>query len=997
MHNKSFLLILQVASALLLLHPVQSSGAPKPSSSVYTQRPDDPYAVYFEAQSGTDVTAVLQATINDLKQEQNFGIVFIPEGKYIISNTIYIPNAIRLIGYGKRRPEFILADNSPGFQTADPSDKGEAKYMFWFTGGVVRDEKYVRDAGAGTFYSALTNIDLRIGKGNPCAVALRTHYAQHCFISFCDINIGSGKAGLFDVGNEMDHVRFFGGDYGIYTTKTSPSWQFTMLNTEFEGQRKAAVRSQEGGWIIKRMRVKNTPVAFEIDPARHDKLFMEDCILENISDAAIVVSEPDLSPNQVSILNTSCSKVPVAVRYRNGRAPVKAPAKVYRIDSFTLGLHQDDMAAEPEFRGVCNMTSLDRLPALPEDDIPAIPSMDRWVNIATLGAVGDNATDNTEVFRKAIEKYDVIYVPQGDYVVTGTITLRENTALIGLNPISTQLVLHESTPAFSGFGAPVPLLETPCGGKNFVSGIGINTGGYNYRGVGIKWQAGAGSYLNDVKFLGIHGTMKRPSKNADDSTPRITRIPPSISTPDNPVPYLGKDKAWDNQHWSLWVTNGGGGVFKDLWSADTYATSGILISDTDTPGTMYEISVEHHVRNEVTLRGVSNWKLYGLQLEEELRESPDVQQIEIQDCHNLFFANLYLFRVIWIETPLRQALRLWGDNSGIEFYNLHNFTQMRLTTDVVAHDVNSGLSVFPWELTRLSITGKETPLPKPRAAGIKKIVTGFEYLEGITADSKGNVYFSEQRMRRIYRLDAGTGKVTLVCDLPWPILSLGCDTRDNLLVCIKYVPQPGNAAEARAKTLPDAAGTTFSWWGNSGFEPRVFAIDPADPEESVKELPLVESASLKGVERVFLPSHRWRDLHDFEETLLSRPKYSFVAPDGKTIIPEYYDLLRSSALVMGEPGKALYTADEYNHCTYKTEIGPDGSVKAVSRFASVGEFSSVPGPGGKVFVADGLIYVYDAGGKLEKTIRLPERPASIICRNGRLVAAARTSLYEIQL
>ena len=100
---------------------------------------------------------------------------------------------------------------------------------------------------------------------------------------------------------------------------------------------------------------------------------------------------------------------------------------------------------------------------------------------------------------------------------------------------------------------------------------------------------------------------------------------------------------------------------------------------------------------------------------------------------------------------------------------------------------------------------------------------------------------------------------------------------------------------------------------------------------------------------------------------------------------------------MGEPGKALYTADEYNHCTYKTEIGPDGFVKAVSRFASVGEFSSVPGPGGKVFIADGLIYVYDAGGKLEKTIRLPERPASIIYRNGRLVAAARTSLYEIQL
>ncbi|WP_431211583.1 hypothetical protein ACQ86N_38065 [Puia sp. P3] len=63
----------------------------------------------------------------------------------------------------------------------------------------------------------------------------RTHFAQHSYISHVDIFIGNGKAGLYDVGNEMEDVRFFGGDYGIYTTKPSPGWPFMMVDTSVRG------------------------------------------------------------------------------------------------------------------------------------------------------------------------------------------------------------------------------------------------------------------------------------------------------------------------------------------------------------------------------------------------------------------------------------------------------------------------------------------------------------------------------------------------------------------------------------------------------------------------------------------------------------------------------------------------------------------------------------------------------------------------------------------
>jgi hypothetical protein len=135
--------------------------------SYYTQKPEDPEAVYFTPEnfaitndSKTDVSDLLQQAINQLKTDRNFGILFIPEGTYTISKTITIPPAIRLIGYGKRRPVIILQKNAPGFQAPDPEDKGKASYMFWFTGGLAEPGKDFRDAGAGTFYSAFSNIDL---------------------------------------------------------------------------------------------------------------------------------------------------------------------------------------------------------------------------------------------------------------------------------------------------------------------------------------------------------------------------------------------------------------------------------------------------------------------------------------------------------------------------------------------------------------------------------------------------------------------------------------------------------------------------------------------------------------------------------------------------------------------------------------------------------------------------------------------------------------------
>ncbi len=550
---------------LLACLPAQARQQPASpdGASFYRQRLDDADAVYFPASDGkTDVSDALQQAINAVKTQHNFGILFLPEGQYRISKTIYVPQAVRLIGYGKKRPEVILSKNAPGFQVADSSDKGQAKYMFWFTGGgITPPGAAVQDAGAGTFYSALSNINLRIGDGNPVAIALRTHYAQHSFIAHADIYAGNGKAGMFDVGNEMEDVRFFGGDYGILTTKPSPGWQFMMVDTYFEGQRKAAIRSREAGLTIVRLRARHVPTVIDVMPEFHEELFMEDCQFEQVSGPAINISREYNASNQVSLRHIDCRNVPVFAHFRERNTDVRGNGPLYVVKNFLHGLQMDSLRGAPAIHTIQDMQPLTAFPAPARKDIPAFPAIATWVNLKTLGAVGDGVTDDTKAIQAAIDQYPTIYVPQGWYRVSQTIHLRPNTALIGLTPIGTQFILENNTEAFGGFGGPKPLLETAKGGHNILTGIGLSTGADNTRAVACKWTAGADSYLDDVKFVGGHGGMERFTKDRKPET--------EAEKAARRRAWTAIDPSWDTQYWSLWITDGGGGTFKNIWTANT--------------------------------------------------------------------------------------------------------------------------------------------------------------------------------------------------------------------------------------------------------------------------------------------------------------------------------------------------------------------------------------------------------------------------------------------
>ena len=819
------------------------------AESVYKLRPDDAFAIYFSADASgkTDVSDALQEAVDRVKLQHNCGILFIPDGKYLISKTIYIPTSVRLIGYGTHRPQIILKDKAFSEPATPENSRGyigrrrpDARYMFFFTGNFAQGDARPSDASAGTFYSAFSNIDLKIGKGNTYAACIRSHYAQHCFVSHVDFEIGDGIAGVIEVGNESEDLRFFGGEYGVIAAGTSPGWPMIGVDYYFEGQRKAAIKSNDAIYTIVNMTVRNTPVGVDCSD-EIERLYLENCRFENVREAAVKIGNPGFHVNQFSLIDIWCKNVPVFASWPALGESKVAPSKTYRVKDFTYGVVQKDLAATPEYVTLFDAEQVASIPSATKV-IPLLPEMSSWINVRSYGAVGDGVTDDTEAIRAAMEAGSDIYFPCGMYRVSETIKMKPQVKFIGLHPYATQLVIAENTPAFGGFGSPVALLESSHD-LNFLNGIGINTGANNYRAVGVKWMCGEGSYLNDVKFVGGHGTM--------EIGPYVNRPwswgPRQISTPQNPIASQGKDIAWDTQFWSLWVTDGGGGIIKDVWTASSYATSGLYVSNTSTPTSVFCISLEHHVRSEARFDNVRNWKLYGFQTEEESREGLECQPVDMNNCENVMFAGTNTFRVIRVVTPWPYAFKVTNCKN-IVFRNFRNYGQVKQPHNYALADISKDLKILPWSFARATVSGDEAAADyaRPVFGKARRIATGFQFAEGLTSDGEGNVYFLECLQRRIYRYSPSTGSINLVTDIPFKPMELCCDADGRLIVVARYDPQPGLVIDGVADDVSKLKDENTDWsgWGNGGWGPAAYSIEPSDPDNTFTVLEKVPSASL---------------------------------------------------------------------------------------------------------------------------------------------------------
>jgi hypothetical protein len=935
------------------------AAAPAWAASYYTVRLDDPKAIYLEAKGDgvADDTAAIQSAIDRAVAQASYGIVLVPEGRYRITRTVNVWASVRVIGYGATRPAFVLGANTSGYQ--DPASE---RYLVFFSGGRPggRGGRGAGDASPGTFYSAMSNIDLEIGDGNPGAVGVRGTYAQHCFLAHMDFRIGSGLAGVHDTGNVMEDVRFFGGRYGIWTRTPSPGWQFTAVDAGFEGQRDAAIRETAAGLTLVRPQFRRVPTAVEIDDKFPDDLWIKDGRLEDVTGPAFVIGLERSARTEINMENVVCRRVPVFASFRESGKKVAGPGEMYEVKAFTHGLAFADIGATPNMRDTFETVALAAMPPAVPSDLKPLPPAETWVNVRSLGAKGDGVTDDTAAFRKAIAEHRAVYVPSGFYVIGDTLPLKPDTALIGLHPLATQIDLLDGTAAFQGVGAPKPMIEAPKGGTNLMIGIGVYTNGANPRAVGVKWMAGKDSLMNDVRFLGGHGTVNldgtrtNPYNNTHTADPDLNR-------------------KWDSQYPSLWVTDGGGGTFFDIWTPSTFAGAGMLVSDTATEGRIYEMSSEHHVRTELQFRNASNWRIYALQTEEERGEGGFALPLEIDRCSNLTFTNFHIYRVISSFQPFPYAIRI-SDSKDIRFRNVHHYSNSKVAFDATVRDETHGVEVRQREFAWLDVSGR-APAPKKQSARVEKLAGGFYNVSGGAVDAKGDYYFVDAHWQRIYKWSAASRQLSTVSDAPLEPVNLAFDKAGNLMV--------------------------VSYAGNG----TVYAFRPGAAMDQVTFLKPVDAAPRPGMTAV-KPAGEWRLARD------PRP-YQYVSPDGTTFLTagrdfvsgtiswgvKAADVIRTFGLAAAAPGKPFYVTSEAEVMTWRGTVGPDGNLTELQPFVENGGEGVTVGPDGNVYLAAGEIYVYSPAGKLLETIEVPERPLQVAFGgpDGKtLFIAARTGLYSVK-
>jgi sugar lactone lactonase YvrE len=571
-------------------------------------------------------------------------------------------------------------------------------------------------------------------------------------------------------------------------------------------------------------------------------------------------------------------------------------------------------------------------------------------------------------------------LPSGQYRVTDTITLRQDTVLIGLHPSVTRILLADSTPAFQGVGSPKPLLEAPKDGTNIVTGIGLSTNGINPRAVAAKWMAGSDSMMNDVRFLGGHGTID-PNATAAESSKIWKEIYNDTHSADS-----NPNRRWDGQYPSLWIT--GGGTFIDIWTPSTFSQAGLYISNTSTEGRIYQLSSEHHVRNEVALDHASNWQIYALQTEEERGESGFALPLDIRDSSNITLANLHMYRVVSSYQPFPHAITV-TNSKNIRFRNVHCYSDSKVSFDSAVYDQTYNTEIRQREFAWLTLSGRAPQIrAKKRSpvlaegAKVEKVASGFFNISGGAVDSSGNVYFVDAQRQTIYRWSAATRQLSKVRENPLDPVQLFFDKAGDLMV-ISYAGK----------------GTVYSF-------------KPGMSDDNITLLEAVPNVPRPGMTPV-LPVDYWRNENDFLEAISAKDPYQFVSPDGTTFFPAgegfvsgelYYgsklnDTLRAFGFMPAIAAQPYYVSDENGEKTYVGSVGVDGSISNLRLFAEQGGEGVTVDDKGNVYIAAGQVFVYNPSGDLIDTIEIPERPSQLLfggSDGSTLFVLARSSLYAVQ-
>ena len=277
------------------------------------------------------------------------------------------------------------------------------------------------------------------------------------------------------------------------------------------------------------------------------------------------------------------------------------------------------------------------------------------------------------------------------------------------------------------------------------------------------------------------------------------------------------------------------------------------------------------------------------------------------------------------------------------------------------------------------IQAQNDGMPTPVGAKVVKLADGFAFTEGPAADSKGNVYFTDQPNDKIWKWSV-EGELSLVMDKTGRANGLYFDRNGKLLACADennelWCIDLKTKRHARLITAVDGKqlnGPNDLWVHPNG---GIYFTDPLYQREY------------------------WKN-RDADRQAAGRYVY-FLSPDRKKTAKVAIDLKQPNGIVGTPDGKLLYVADIEDNKTYVYEIATDGSLKNKRLFAPLGSDGMTIDKNGNVYLTGNGVTVFNSSGEQLRHIAVEAKWTANVCFGGKnmqtLFITASQYLYAIEI
>ena len=150
----------------------------------------------------------------------------------------------------------------------------------------------------------------------------------------------------------------------------------------------------------------------------------------------------------------------------------------------------------------------------------------------------------------------------------------------------------------------------------------------------------------------------------------------------------------------------------------------------------------------------------------------------------------------------------------------------------------------------------------------------------------------------------------------------------------------------------------------------------------------------------------------FRSEVSAGPAREYSSPDGSLVLPAYRVFhqgapdyrgwrfshsLDTYGFLVAQPGARLYVSNASEAKTYSARLGSSGALEDLKVFAERGGESVAADDSGRVYLANGQIFVYGANGSELGIIEVPERPLQLLTAGHTLFILAHHSLYSVDI